>query len=471
MDNTSIPLVEKELQQNPWSAVLSALRNQLNEQSFRTWLTPTRGFFADPQTLIVETPNPFTREWIIDHYATLILQTARNIHQNPQLQIRYSINPATTEEVVEPVPVTQPTAPPVGGAGRVAPTLGEIQPVRTRPPLNPKYTFESFVVGPSNRFAHAAALAVAESPAKAYNPLFIYGGVGLGKTHLMQAIGRFLVEQNPDCRILYVSSEQFTNQLIQAIQTRTTAKFREKYRTGDALLIDDIQFIAGKESTQEEFFHTFNALYDSHKQIVVTSDRSPKDIPMLEERLVSRFAWGLVTDIQPPDIETRIAILRNKAERESCFVPDEVIGFVAENFKLNIRELEGALIRVVASSSLMNQPVSLMLAKDVLKDLLVESQKKLSIEHIQESVADYFQIRPSDFKTKKRTKSIVFPRQIAMFLCRELTGHSLPEIGSFFGGRDHTTVLYACAKIQKEIKIKETTRKIVNHLLSLLKRE
>ncbi len=462
MTNSSIPLADSLLQKDPWGGILTALRQQTDQQVMEHWLVGSKGYFADSQTLIVEVPNQFTHEWMISHYGGLVLQIARSLCKNPALQVRYTISAVSGEaekddeappqETVKPA-VTEPTAA----------VKGELF-------LNPKYLFSTFVVGPSNRFAHAAALAVAESPAKAYNPLFIYGGVGLGKTHLMQAIGHFLLEKNRSLKILYIPSERFTNHLISAIQNRTMSKFREKYRNMGALLIDDIQFIAGKESTQEEFFHTFNTLYDSHKQIVVTSDRSPKEIPRLEERLISRFEWGLVTDIQPPDMETRVAILRKKAERDALVIPDEVTDFIAQKFRLNIRELEGALIRVAANSSLMNQPITLASAGEVLKNLLVESEERLSMEVVHEAVANYFQVSASDMKSKRRSRSIAYPRQIAIFLIRELTSHSLSEIGAQFGGRDHTTVLHAYGKIAREIQTDDQTRKTINHLTLQLKR-
>jgi chromosomal replication initiator protein len=450
------------LQKDPWGSILVDLRQELNQQVVEHWLVGSKGYFADSETLIVEVPNQFTHEWIISHYGGLVLQIARSLCKNPALQVRYTISAVSEEEEKDPETPPQETAKPAVTASAPA-AKGELF-------LNPKYLFSTFVVGPSNRFAHAAVLAVAESPAKAYNPLFIYGGVGLGKTHLMQAIGHFLLEKNRSLKILYIPSERFTNHLISAIQNRSMSKFREKYRNMDVLLIDDIQFIAGKESTQEEFFHTFNTLYDSHKQIVVTSDRSPKEIPRLEERLISRFEWGLVTDIQPPDLETRVAILRKKAEGEALVIPDEVIDFIAQKFRLNIRELEGALIRVVANSSVMSQPITLASAKEVLKNLLVESEERLSMESIQEAVAHYFQVSASDMKARRRNHSIAYPRQIAIFLIRELTSHSLSEIGAHFGGRDHTTVLHACEKITKGIQTDDQMRKTVNHLTLQLKR-
>ena len=335
--------------------------------------------------------------------------------------------------------------------------------------VNPRFTFENFVVGPSNRFAHAACQAVAESPAKAYNPLFIYGGVGLGKTHLMQAIANKFQGNISKLRACYISSERFTNELIEAIRHRSTNQFRQKYRTIDVLLIDDIHFIAGKESTQEEFFHTFNALHDSRKQIIISSDRPPKDIANLEERLRSRFAWGLITDIQPPDFETRVAILRKKIEREPVRVPDEVILFIANEIKTNIRELEGALIRVVAYSLLEEKPVSLTMAKLILKDMVQETIKIVSVELIQKVVADFFSISLSDLKNKKRSKNIVFPRQIAMFLARRLTNLSLPEIGESFGGKDHTTVLHSFKKIESNLSHNNELKYTIEKLTTSIK--
>ncbi len=316
--------------------------------------------------------------------------------------------------------------------------------------LNPKYLFDTFVIGSGNRFAHAASLAVAEAPAKAYNPLFIYGGVGLGKTHLMHAIGHYVREHKPDAKVVYLTSEKFTNEFINAIMENKTAEFRNKYRTVDVLLIDDIQFIAGKESTQEEFFHTFNALHEENKQLVISSDRPPKEIPTLEDRLRSRFEWGLITDITPPDLETRIAILNKKAKAEGLDIPNEVMMYIANQIDTNIRELEGALIRVVAYSSLVNQDIDASLAADALKDIIPSKKPKIiTTQHIMEVVGEKYNVKIEEFIAKKRTKSIAFPRQIAMYLSRELTDLSLPKIGDEFGGRDHTTVLHAHDKISK----------------------
>ena len=335
--------------------------------------------------------------------------------------------------------------------------------------LIPKYTFDTFVIGNSNRFAHAACVAVAESPAKAYNPLFLYGGVGLGKTHLMHAIGHHIIDENKDIKVVYVSSEKFTNELINSIKDDKNEEFRNKYRNIDILLIDDIQFIAGKERTQEEFFHTFNSLHEANKQIIISSDRPPKEIPTLEDRLRSRFEMGLITDIQAPDFETRIAILRKKAQIENINVSNDVMSYIATNIKSNIRELEGALTRVVAYSSLTNKEISIDLAMEALKDIVMNHDiKDVSIKKIKDAISSMFGISIEDIDSKKRTRSIAYPRQIAMYLSRELTDLSLPKIGQEFGGRDHTTVLHAYDKISLAIKNNEDTKKIVDKLLSKL---
>ncbi len=331
--------------------------------------------------------------------------------------------------------------------------------------LNPKYTFDSFVIGNSNRFAHAASLAVAESPAKAYNPLFIYGGVGLGKTHLMHAIGHYILHNNPKSQVVYVSSEKFTNELINSIKDDKNVEFRNKYRNIDILLVDDIQFIAGKERTQEEFFHTFNALYEANKQIIISSDRPPKEIPTLEDRLRSRFEWGLIADIQAPDFETRMAILKKKADVEKLNIPNEVMVYIATKIKSNIRELEGALIRIVAFSSLTNKEISVDLASEALKDIISSKQtRQVTIDIIQEVVANYYNLKIEELKSARRTRNIAFPRQIAMYLSRKLTDMSLPKIGEEFGGRDHTTVIHAYEKISNNLKKDESLQNAIKEL-------
>ena len=336
--------------------------------------------------------------------------------------------------------------------------------------LNPKYTFDTFVVGNNNRFAHAASLAVAEAPAEAYNPLFIYGGVGLGKTHLMHAIGHYVQKQNPNARLLYITSENFTNDLISAIQQNKNAEFRERFRNVDVLMVDDIQFIAGRDSTQEEFFHTFNALHTSGKQIVMTSDKPPKDIARLEERLCSRFEWGLKVDIKRPDVETRIAILRKKAESENIPVGDDVLQLIAERVDSNIRELEGSLTRLLAYASLSGHPIDQELAEEALKEVFAQKEtKRITCQSIQEAVASYYSITVEDLKSQRRSREVAIPRQVAMFLIREMLGMSLPQIGEAFGGRDHTTVMYACQKIQEAMAASPSLSSLVDDIRKLIK--
>ncbi len=442
-----------------WGEVLSSLKKDVPAQSFETWLKPTKALELSEDTLTVEVPNKFFKEWLQDHYFDLLTNSLEQVCGKPVRINLYISSSATTASFM-------------AAAGQTV-SSPERLPQRHRSDLylNPKYTFESFVVGNSNRFAHAASIAVAESPAKAYNPLFIYGGVGLGKTHLMQAVGHYILGKNPGAKLTYTTSERFTNQLINAIQTRTTMRFREKFRSVDVLLIDDIQFIAGKESTQEEFFHTFNTLYDSHKQIILSSDRHPKETMGFEERLISRFEWGLVTDIQPPDLETRVAILRKKAEREITRVPDDVMFFIAEKIRSNIRELEGSLIRVVAYSVLTGTPISIAVAEEVLKDAIREDSQSsvITVEKIQNTVAENFDVGVADFKKKGRSRAIAYPRQIAMYLSRELTNTSLAEIGGMFGGRDHSTVLHACEKIKKTAQKDQQLNNLLTALINRIK--
>jgi len=426
-----------------WSRTCEIIKTELNnDRTFSIWFDPIKFLSIEADVINLQVPNKFFKDFIAERY-TAILNTSIQKASGRDLKIEFALaQPNVAPEVKKEDPQKKDRATfwPFAKASPT-PTPKEIG-------LNPRYTFDSFVVGSSNRFTHAASMAVCDSPAKEYNPLFIYGGVGLGKTHLMHAIGQKVLQKFPKHKVLYISSEEFTNQLIGAIQNRSMPKFRERYRHVDVLLIDDIQFIAGKDSTQEEFFHTFNALHDSHKQIVVSSDRPPKEIPSLEERLVSRFEWGLVADVKPPDFETRVAILKKKLEAAgTTALPNDVLHFLAASIKSNIRELEGGLIRVVAYAKLSGKEVSLELVKEVLKDMIIEGEKKLTIDLIQKKVSEYFDTSPSDMKAKKRSKAIVYPRQVAMYLSRKLTDYSLPEIGAQFGGRDHTTVLHACEKI------------------------
>ncbi|GAQ24861.1 MULTISPECIES: chromosomal replication initiator protein DnaA [Tepidanaerobacter] len=426
-----------------WQHILKILSNELNnDMSFNTVLKPSRLATLDDGRAVIEVPNDFIKSVIERRYLNLIKDIFNSVlKQNTSVEVRINPTGFDSELVQENLPISDDTSEVKAFSDDLTPSL------------NQKYTFDTFVVGNSNRFAHAASQAVAESPAKAYNPFFIYGGVGLGKTHLMHAIGHYILQRDPNCKVVYLSSEKFTNELINSIRDDKNVEFRNKYRTIDVLLIDDIQFIAGKERTQEEFFHTFNALHDANKQLVISSDRPPKEIPTLEERLRSRFEWGLITDIQPPDFETRIAILQKKAMMENLIVPDDVINFIATKIETNIRELEGALIRVVAYSSLTNCPIDMQLAEQVLKDLIPNGKpKQVTSVQIVKEVGNYFSINPEDFKSKKRTKDLAFARQVAMYLCCELTDLSLPKIGEEFGGRDHTTVIHARDKITSDMQ-------------------
>ncbi len=443
-----------------WQQVLKILSNELNnDMSFNTVLKPTRLVNIEENLATVEVPNDFIKSVIEKRYINLLKDILGSIlKQNISIVVKISENVNNSDPYSEQISLS---------SGFFEEQKQQV--TTEKPCLNSKYTFDTFVVGNSNRFAHAASQAVAESPAKAYNPLFIYGGVGLGKTHLMHAIGHQILEQDPSCKVVYLSSEKFTNELISSIRDDKNVQFRNKYRTMDVLLIDDIQFIAGKERTQEEFFHTFNALHDANKQIVISSDRPPKEIPTLEERLRSRFEWGLITDIQPPDFETRIAILQKKAMMEGLKVPNDVINFIATKIQTNIRELEGALIRIVAYSSLTDNPIDLNLSKEVLKDLLPETKpKEVNAQRIVEEVGNYYSIKTEEFKSKKRTKDVAFARQVAMYLCCNLTDLSLPKIGEEFGGRDHTTVIHARDKIQSEIEKDHQLSLVIDNLKNKL---
>jgi chromosomal replication initiator protein len=438
-----------------WLRTREFIKKELdNDQAFNIWFGPVNMVSSKEDSVVLEVENKLFQEMLLDRYEKLLNSSVAKAC-GKEMRVEFVLKSSADA-------AKQPGAKEAGKP--FWPFAREKQDHGKEIGLSPRYTFDSFVVGPSNRFAHAASVAVCESPAKAYNPLFIYGGVGLGKTHLMHAIGHKVLQRSAKAKILYISSEDFTNQLIASIQNRTTVKFREKYRGVDVLLIDDIQFIAGKESTQEEFFHTFNTLYDAHKQIVVSSDRPPKEIQALEERLVSRFEWGLVTDIQPPDFETRMAILKKKSEKDSIQLPDDVYYFLAEKIKSNIRELEGALVRVVAYAKLIGREISVEMVKDVLKDMIREGEKKITIEMIQKKVCEYFDIKPSDMKAKKRSRGIAYPRQIAMYLASQLTDYSLPEIGEYFGGRDHTTVMHARDKIQADLKAKKGLGDLVDRV-------
>jgi chromosomal replication initiator protein len=439
-----------------WNGALAEIEKKLSKPSFETWLKSTKAHALQGDTLIITAPNDFARDWLESRYSNLIAETLYDL-TGEELDVKFIIPLNQSEEEFDLTPPKK----------NVSKEDGHEFPQSM---LNSKYTFDTFVIGSGNRFAHAASLAVAEAPAKAYNPLFIYGGVGLGKTHLMHAIGHYVLDHNPDAKVVYLSSEKFTNEFINSIRDNKAVEFRNKYRNVDVLLIDDIQFLAGKEQTQEEFFHTFNTLHEESKQIVISSDRPPKEIPTLEDRLRSRFEWGLITDITPPDLETRIAILRKKAKADGLVIPNEVMLYIANQIDSNIRELEGALIRVVAYSSLINKDINADLAAEALKDIIPSSKPKIiTIQDIQQIVGQQFNVKLEDFKAKKRTKSVAFPRQIAMYLSRELTDFSLPKIGEEFGGRDHTTVIHAHEKISKLVQTDSQLQKHIKEISDSLK--
>ena len=438
---------------NLWAKTLDIIKSELSEVSFNTWIKSCEPMSISSDTIKISVPNSFTQDILDKRYKDLVVNSIKAVCSK-LYKIEFIIMSDDYDK-------DESNAPEISKSIIVNDEMSST--------LNPKYTFKSFVIGNSNRFAHAASLAVAESPAKAYNPLFIYGGVGLGKTHLMHAIGHYILASNPNAKVVYVSSEKFTNELINAIKDDKNEEFRNKYRNVDILLIDDIQFIAGKERTQEEFFHTFNALHDANKQIILSSDRPPKEIPTLEDRLRSRFEWGLIADIQVPDFETRMAILKKKADVENLNVANEVMGYIATKIKSNIRELEGALIRIIAYSSLTNREVTVDLATEALKDIISKKQgKHVTIDIIQDVVSSYFNLRIEDLKSQRRTRNVVYPRQIAMYLSRKLTDMSLPKIGEEFGGRDHTTVIHAYEKISENLKIDDSLQQTVNDITKKL---
>jgi chromosomal replication initiator protein len=444
---------------NPWEVTQGYLQEVLDEHSFKSWFSQTRYESYDEGRLTIGVPSQFFADWLRDHYLDAIRECARKVMPGFQ-DVRFvSVGgqPAPAIKMDDPTPPLPRRRVPVAGSGLTG--------------FNPRYTFERFVVGSGNRFAHAAAHAVAENPARAYNPLFIHGGTGLGKTHLMQAIGQEMVERDANANVVFISSEQFTNQLIESIAKKSTQRFRGKYRKVDALLIDDIHFIAGKEATQEEFFHTFNALFERHKQIIISSDRSPKEIPQLEERLVSRFGWGLITDIQAPDLETRVAILQSKAAEEGISVPPDMLKLMAQHVTSNIRELEGALITVVAYSKLTERKITQAMVEDILSELIGNAKiRPVTVDAVLRAVAEKFDVRLADLCGRSRHRAVAFPRQVAMYLCkRMIPSLSLSEVGDAFGGKDHSTVLHACQKITKEAAADVTTRQLVTQLEKALR--
>jgi chromosomal replication initiator protein len=455
-----------------WDQVLTLIEGKVGPHSFSTWFKPTSLKADHGRSLVIQVPAALYVEWLPRHYSVVLAEALAEVGRG-QVQLTFEVQAShapggTAAASPPPAPSHSPLAAPVFEAIRTDefPT-----PAATVIPggLNPRYTFDTFIVGSSNQFAHAACRAVAEAPSRSYNPLFIYGGVGLGKTHLMHGIGHYVVQHNPRLTLTYISSERFMNEMINAVRFDRVLEFRSRYRTVDVLLVDDIQFVSGKEGTQTEFFHTFNALHDAQKQIVISSDRPPHEIPALEERLRSRFEWGLIADIQPPDLETKTAILKKKAETEAVPLPDNVAMYIASRIKSNIRELEGSLIRLLAYASLTGRPLTIELAREVLRNVLDHDERALTIEQIQKFVAEYYQLKLNDLKSRNNSKSVAMPRQIAMYLCKMLTHASLPEIGRSFGGKHHSTVIHSIKKIEQLRKTSTEFNILVGNFLESFK--
>ena len=426
---------------NIWDQILARIETKVGRHAFYSWFRPTTLVAEDRASLTIRIPNPLFKDWLTKHYSGVISEAMAEVHR-PNLALTFladvQVDPASIQLSADEAAVLESGVP----ASPVPPSPGAAG-------LNPRYTFDTFIVGSSNQFAHAACRAVAEAPSRSYNPLFIYGGVGLGKTHLMHAVGQYVLLHDRNLKLTYISSERFMNEMINAVRYDRVLDFRERYRSVDVLLVDDIQFLAGKEGTQTEFFHTFNALYDSQKQIVLSSDCPPHEIPSLEERLRSRFEWGLIADIQSPDLETKVAILKKKAEAEAVPLPDNVAMYIAGRIKSNIRELEGSLIRLIAYASLTGQEISLSLAQEILKNIIDHEEKAVTIDAIQKFVAEYYNLKLADLKSRNNAKSIAMPRQVAMYLCKNLTHASLPEIGRSFGGKHHSTVIHSIRKVEE----------------------
>ena len=461
---------------NIWEEILYRVQAKVNRHSFYTWFKPTAFVADDGSTVTVRVPNALFKDWITKHYSGVIAEALHEIHRTEALVHFVASGTPEAEAPVSPLP--QPVAHVITSAEpgirqSDASTFSE----DTLPPvmptssagLNPRYTFDTFIVGSSNQFAHAACRAVAEAPSRSYNPLFIYGGVGLGKTHLMHAIGHYVLLHDRNLVLTYISSERFMNEMINAVRYDRLIDFRERYRSVDVLLVDDVQFLAGKEGTQNEFFHTFNALYDSQKQIVLSSDCPPHEIEQLEERLRSRFEWGLIADIQSPDLETKVAILKKKAEAEAVPLPDSVAIYIAGRIKSNIRELEGSLIRLIAYASLTGRELSVDLAQEVLRNVKDHEEKAVTIDHIQKFVSEYYQLKLADLKSRNNSKSIAMPRQVAMYLCKNLTHASLPEIGRSFGGKHHSTVIHSIRKVETLRKADGQFNTLLNSFIESLR--
>lgn len=454
-----------------WDQVLTLIEGKVGTHSFSTWFKPTSLKTDLGRSLVVRVPAPLFIEWLPRHYSVVLAEALAEVGRG-QSQLVFEVS--TEEEDDEPPAVREvPEIDALGLADAVPALLPEEQTPTAAAAipggLNPRYTFDTFIVGPSNQFAHAACRAVAEAPSRSYNPLFIYGGVGLGKTHLMHAIGHYVVQHNRGLTLTYISSERFMNEMINAVRFDRILEFRSRYRSVDVLLVDDIQFVSGKEGTQTEFFHTFNALHDAQKQIVISSDRPPHEIPALEERLRSRFEWGLIADIQPPDVETKAAILKKKAETEAVPLPDNVAMYIASRIKSNIRELEGSLIRLIAYASLTGRPLTIELAQDVLRNVIDHDERAVTIEQIQKFVAEYYQLKLTELKSRNNSKSVAMPRQVAMYLCKMLTHASLPEIGRSFGGKHHSTVIHSIKKVEELRKNKGDFDALVGNFLESFK--
>ena len=421
-----------------WDQILARVETKVNRHSFYTWFRPTSLIADSGSGLTIRVPTALFTDWLTKHYSGVLTEALEEVQRGGT---SVAFIPEGNAVAATPGEALTDDSPPADNS--------EVAPSSNSRGLTPRYTFDTFIVGPSNQFAHAACRAVAEAPSRSYNPLFIYGGVGLGKTHLMHAIGQYVLHHDPSLTLTYISSERFMNEMINAVRYDRILDFRERYRSVDVLLVDDIQFVSGKEGTQTEFFHTFNALYDSQKQIVLSRDRPPHEIPALEERLRSRFEWGLIADIQPPDLETKVAILKRRAEAEAVPLPDNVALYIAGRIKSNIRELEGSLTRLIAYASLTGREISLDLTQEILKNVIDQDEKHVTIESIQKFTADYYQLKVADLKSRNNSKSVAMPRQVSMYLCKSLTHASLPEIGRSFGGKHHSTVIHSIKKVEE----------------------
>lgn len=452
-----------------WDQVLGRIEDQVGKHSFSTWFKPTTLLNDGGETLSIRVPNPLFVEWLPKHYSVVLAEALRDVGR-PDVRLVFVPEASVAAQQENRAPAVRTSRLREVAPSPDEPNSGQDDAVPQRAgSLIPRYTFDTFIVGPSNQFAHAACRAVAETPSRSYNPLFIHGGVGLGKTHLMHAIGHYVVQHHPGLVLTYISSERFMNEMINAVRFDRILDFRSRYRSVDVLLVDDIQFVSGKEGTQNEFFHTFNALHDAQKQIVISSDRPPHEIPALEERLRSRFEWGLIADIQVPDVETKAAILKRKAEEEGVPLANDVAMFMASRIKSNVRELEGSLIRLIAYSSLTTKPLTIELAQEVLRNVIDHDEKAITIEQIQKFVADYYHLKLHELKSRNNSKSVAMPRQVAMYLCKSLTHASLPEIGRSFGGKHHSTVIHSIKKVEEMRKKSGDFDKQVANLLESVK--